>query len=840
MEINPNKIKPINFLINRIKEKKTDIDVQIPRTAFFLGAGCSKSSDIPLGSEIIDILRQLWYIENFSDKSKLVKNDFEIDKSFLVKNKDNIEREVFNKELELVHSISKKNGLTKTQIDNQFNDSLYGFWFSNYSEDPRERQKIIEYFIDKSSPSGAYILLSFFIENNIVKNIFTTNFDDLINQALIQYTEIKARVYSHNEVARYINIFSCKPNIIKLHGDYLFENIKNTKQETESLEKNMEAKFLEALTFQDLVVIGYNGADSSIMSILEKIKSNTKFGLYWCGSRFDSLNWKVKELITKTENSYFVEIDTFEYFIYKLYESIEDFKIPDIKVLYDRKDLELKNYINKFGKELQSNSKIDVGQKDKIIDKLNLIINDNSFKEVYSLNHDERVDFLRNVSLNAISRIIKNISTYFKKSDAVSLYKSLDDGVLFQNKISESSIEYISNSLTNLKEVDRERTAKILNSIDLDTLLYKIKKADDSKVYSAIGELGNISPDKIESIKKQLKPNDSFNIENKSIRDLLYFIGTISKDETKNFININKTELIEKLKNENIKEIAMFFEVLMSIDKSRETCKILFNSLSNEELAQKMEYEEINQIGIASYLFSLINETKTFDLFGLLDEKRLVNKSLMVNFNALQNGIFNISLSNKYLAFKIIDGISDEQFVSKVKESQFIEISEGLSNLNDINPDKIRKAYKSIENEILINKLNSSQLTYQQFGTSINKLRKLDFDKTAFIVRNCNTEKLIKYMVGLINKTGPQVFLHHLPIISKIEKKIIDAFTNSKNKEFLNELLGWNNFELYAVNLQYLLDSFKRNGMSKEADYVNEVIKNNTYRIQKKKLKKNR
>ncbi|WP_320112344.1 SIR2 family protein [Draconibacterium orientale] len=837
MQIGNKKTRTLTYLINKIKDRKTDIDVQIPKSAFLLGAGCSKSSEIPLGSEIISFLRQLWYIENFTDKTLWIKNDFEIDKAFFAKCKDNFEQEIFTKELELKSILQKENiDASKEHLDNLFLDNLYGFWFNNYSEDPRERQKIIEHFIDKASPSGAYILLAFLIENNIVKNIFTTNFDDLINQALIQYTETKARVYSHNEVARYINIFSCKPNIIKLHGDYLFENIKNTNPETETLEENMESKFREALTSQDLVVIGYNGADSSIMQILKRIKESTKFGLYWCSDNYESLNWRVKELLTETENSYFIEVSNFEFFIYKIYESFENIKLPDIRALYDRKQIQLNNYINKFNTTFQESDNLDTKQKAKINDKLSVILNDNSFKEVQSLEFQERIKYLRNLRIDGISRIIKNISTHFSRTEANELFETLDDGKLFQSKINDASIVHISNALTNLKEVDRKRTFNILNSVDSNLLFEKIKNAEDNELFSALGELGNIAPEKISDLKRLLKPDKNLNISKKSIRELNYFLSNISESESIKFIKLNKAEITQKLSNETAKEMTIFFENILRINKK--ICIPIYDSLSNVEIAAKIEKEEINQIGLTSHVLSKINQPKTFEIYSLLDENLLVTKALKDNFNSIQTGIFNISISNKFLAFKIIDGINDTDFIKKVEQSELIEIAEGLSNLHDINPNKIKNAYKAIDYKILVDKLNNSDFTYQQYGSTINKLSKLDYRKTVKVARSIDFENFGDRMIKSINKTGPQVFLHFLPIISKIDNRIIDIYTKAENKEFLVDLLSWDNFELYTVNLSHLVDSFKRNGMTKDAEYVEKVIKKNSYRFFKKSNKK--
>jgi hypothetical protein len=73
-----------------------------------------------------------------------------------------------------------------------------------------------------------------------------------------------------------IGITSDRPKIIKLHGDYLFERLKNTVEELEQLDPNMERKFREFAKDCGVVVLGYGGRDRSIMRVVEEL-----LGVYW-------------------------------------------------------------------------------------------------------------------------------------------------------------------------------------------------------------------------------------------------------------------------------------------------------------------------------------------------------------------------------------------------------------------------------------------------------------------------------------------------------------------------------------------------------------------------------
>ena len=54
-------------------------------------------------------------------------------------------------------------------------------------------------------------------------------FDDLIIEACYLYSErMRPIVAAHDSVIQGVRVTSSRPKIIKLHGDFLYDNIKNT------------------------------------------------------------------------------------------------------------------------------------------------------------------------------------------------------------------------------------------------------------------------------------------------------------------------------------------------------------------------------------------------------------------------------------------------------------------------------------------------------------------------------------------------------------------------------------------------------------------------------------
>ncbi|MBR3662655.1 MAG: SIR2 family protein [Alphaproteobacteria bacterium] len=205
----------------------------------------------------------------------------------------------------------------------------YSFLFQQKYHRPNQRRNFIEQQIKDSVPSIGYKYLSNLIRGHYFNTIFTTNFDDLIEQCLLTANlDIKPIVCSHDASISSISVVSNRPKIIKLHGDFLYDDIKATLSETNRLEMNMQNKFEEFLRNFGLIVIGYSGRDDSIMDILERFIRQEGYldsGLYWCVRNIDEIenNPRLKKLLLN-EKAYIIEIEGFDQFFAALNDAIED------------------------------------------------------------------------------------------------------------------------------------------------------------------------------------------------------------------------------------------------------------------------------------------------------------------------------------------------------------------------------------------------------------------------------------------------------------------------------------------------------------------------------------
>jgi len=210
---------------------------------FFLGAGCSKSSGIPLASE----LAKTWYAELSKQSTKYKK---------------------FNDE----HNI---------------NDTTFGKFYFHIFESlfptPLMQQKEIQRITNNEDvqPSFGYYTLASLMQKSQFNTIITTNFDNLLQDALIYRNEKRALVITHEDLAQFIKRDDT-PMITKIHGDahiHPFNNKKDTKEIPKELKTAIQSLFINT----KVVFIGYGGDDKSIENLLSDCERIDQ--VYWCSTK---------------------------------------------------------------------------------------------------------------------------------------------------------------------------------------------------------------------------------------------------------------------------------------------------------------------------------------------------------------------------------------------------------------------------------------------------------------------------------------------------------------------------------------------------------------------------
>lgn len=192
----------------------------------------------------------------------------------------------------------------------------YGGLFEIMYATPPQRRIKVERLVEKAQPSWGYAYLANLLEHKYFNVVFTTNFDDLLTEACYRYTDsTRPLVAAHDSAMRNLRVNSARPKIVKMHGDFLYDSIKNTPSETKALERNTEDKLKEFSREYGLVVVGYSGRDASVMNALKGAlhnKDSFPNGIYWCVYKHAPDMSSELQRIAKDKRVFIVRVDGFD------------------------------------------------------------------------------------------------------------------------------------------------------------------------------------------------------------------------------------------------------------------------------------------------------------------------------------------------------------------------------------------------------------------------------------------------------------------------------------------------------------------------------------------------
>lgn len=290
---------------------------QNPNFCLFLGAGASRSSGIRTASQMVDEWRTIVYggLGNSTDERSVA---------------------------------DMKRWLTEHAADWYDEKREYSSLVERVYPLRANRRKFIETEVADKIPSIGYAYLVRIAEAGLLRTLFTTNFDDLLNEAFYQFSSARALVCAHDSSVDSISITSQRTKIIKLHGDYLFDDLKNTTPETHRLDENMKEKLGECLKEYGLIIAGYSGSDKSITRILEDMLDDPiylKNGLFWCFREEDEIADEALAILNRP-NSFYVLTPGFDELMADLYSMLAKDGSPfSAKLATDRASRIIESYL---------------------------------------------------------------------------------------------------------------------------------------------------------------------------------------------------------------------------------------------------------------------------------------------------------------------------------------------------------------------------------------------------------------------------------------------------------------------------------------------------------------
>ena len=290
---------------------------------FFLGSGCSVSSGIPTGNQLIWEFKRSIYCSSQSVSEELFSD------LGLLSNRNKIQ-----------HYFDQLGNAPKVGAEIE-----YSYYFEKCYPQSIHRKMFLKDKMLNKKPTLGHLCMGALVESKRLSRIFTTNFDDLIEKGITAHNSSCSLLkYSEDNKSFPDDSQRDLPWIMKLHGDYLYDSLANTEKELQSLENRFHSYLKDYSKENGLIFIGYSGSEESILKCLEEIlllENPFPNGFYWAIRKGDNLNDRVKNLLNeiskKNKLTGVIEIESFDEFCYDLVRSnnlstpaIES-KVTDIK-----------------------------------------------------------------------------------------------------------------------------------------------------------------------------------------------------------------------------------------------------------------------------------------------------------------------------------------------------------------------------------------------------------------------------------------------------------------------------------------------------------------------------
>lgn len=217
----------------------------------------------------------------------------------------------------------------QAHLDNQScypladSEDEYSAYFEATFPSQRDRRAYIDAMVATARPSLGHHALALLMREGLLRAVWTTNFDPLIESAAAAaYGNVgKLLVADLAEPEKAARALETErwPLLVKLHGDFQSERLMNTKAELRRQDAEMRRNLVAACKRSGLAVVGYSGRDASVMGALEEaLDGGHGFpgGLFWFARRGAPPFGRVAQLIESAQErgieARLVEMESFD------------------------------------------------------------------------------------------------------------------------------------------------------------------------------------------------------------------------------------------------------------------------------------------------------------------------------------------------------------------------------------------------------------------------------------------------------------------------------------------------------------------------------------------------
>ncbi|HEY5147354.1 MAG TPA: SIR2 family protein [Polyangiaceae bacterium] len=218
---------------------------------FILGAGASRSSGIPTGAEMAAVwLREIHELEDFDGRS--------------------LEEWAASEHLDIPGFSMAAAGAFYPQL-----------YRRRYGDQDQAGYAFLEDQMEGKESSYGYSVLAYLLSETRHKIVVTTNFDNLVADALSIHSNRFPLVVDHDSLAQYASVELRRPLIAKIHGALGFAP-KSMPADVAALPAIWNEALTAIMKRCTPVVLGYEGNDGSLMTFLNSLPSDVPDRVFWC------------------------------------------------------------------------------------------------------------------------------------------------------------------------------------------------------------------------------------------------------------------------------------------------------------------------------------------------------------------------------------------------------------------------------------------------------------------------------------------------------------------------------------------------------------------------------
>lgn len=279
---------------------------------WFLGAGSSRSAGMPTATDIIWDLKIKYYCEQ--ERQDIKSHDAHNDQV-----KARVQSFLNSKDYPEIWSAEE-----------------YSFYFELlFGHDYSAQRKYLSEQLSNSkiSLNIGHKILAALLDLGKCKAIYSTNFDEVIEQAYAHITNKSLSTYHLEGSYAALDALNNEqfPFYAKIHGDFKYQSLKNLAKDLINNDKQIQKCFIASCSRYGLVVSGYSGRDLNVMSMFREAfkQSNAfPFGLFWTVIDKSNITDAIRTLINEAKqagiNAHIVETGTFDTTMARIWHQLPD------------------------------------------------------------------------------------------------------------------------------------------------------------------------------------------------------------------------------------------------------------------------------------------------------------------------------------------------------------------------------------------------------------------------------------------------------------------------------------------------------------------------------------